>query len=135
MKNRRKIIVILTVSAAIFLTILAQRDVRQMPQDSTIVPAVNENDTVTFDDAELEELDFFDFDEHEEDFQISKPDIQILDPRQELLLQRELQRHENEIKKINLMRRRAREMLKNSDDMRARELERHYKAVKELQNR
>jgi hypothetical protein len=52
--------------------------------------------------------------------------------RSDILLQRELKRHENEIKKIKLVKSRAREVLRKCEEDEAKELKRHYEAVREL---
>ncbi|GEM_PF-1292037 len=52
----------------------------------------------------------------------------------ETLLDRETRRHENQMKQVNAVRKRAKEMLKKADDMEARELKRHDESVQEIKN-
>lgn len=52
----------------------------------------------------------------------------------ETLLDRETQRHQNQMKQVNAIRKRAKDMLKKADDMEARELKRHDESVQEIKN-
>ncbi|HXK50187.1 MAG TPA: hypothetical protein PKW56_06950 [Clostridiales bacterium] len=52
----------------------------------------------------------------------------------ETLLEKETQRHKNQMKQVNAVRKRAKEMLKKADDMEAKELKRHDESVQEIKN-
>ncbi len=133
MKSGNKIMITFMFSVAVLLSIYARAGRGDLPQNSILANAETEHDTEILADEDFDEFDLLELDGDEDDIIISRPDSRDLDPRQKIMLQRELQRHENEMKKINLMRRRAREMLRNSEEMRERELARHYKSVREIQ--
>jgi hypothetical protein len=55
-------------------------------------------------------------------------------PTKEALLDKEAKRHENEKKKIASMRKKAKELLKQSDEMDAKEMKRHDEAVTSIKS-
>ncbi|MFO7811321.1 MAG: hypothetical protein R6V47_08140 [Candidatus Delongbacteria bacterium] len=57
------------------------------------------------------------------------------DRRAKIMLERELKRHENEMKKIKLMRSRAREKLKECEELEKKELERHDISVRKIKGK
>ena len=56
-------------------------------------------------------------------------------PDKEYFIERELKRHENEMKKVKLMKKRANQMLKKCEEDEAKELKRHAEAVEEIKSR
>ena len=56
------------------------------------------------------------------------------DRRRKIILEREIKRHENEMKKIKLMRSRAREKLKECEELEKKELERHDMSVRKIKD-
>ncbi len=52
----------------------------------------------------------------------------------ETLLERETKRHENQMKQISAIRRKAKDMLKKADEMEAKELRRHDESVTEIKD-
>lgn len=84
-----------------------------------------------------EEADFgdeADFEEKETPAQSQKT-IEKNVPDKEYFIERELKRHENEMKKIKLTKKRANQMLKKSVEDEAKELKRHSEAVEEIKKK
>jgi len=52
----------------------------------------------------------------------------------ETLLERETKRHENQMKQVSAIRRKARDMMQKADDMEAKELKRHDESVTRIKN-
>ncbi|MBN2856884.1 MAG: hypothetical protein JXN63_00635 [Candidatus Delongbacteria bacterium] len=100
--------------------------------ENVTVDAEEEGFTDFEEEADLEEE--IEFEEKETPAKSLKK-IEKNVPDKEYFIERELKRHENEMKKIKLTKKRANQMLKKCEEDEAKELKRHAEAVEEIKTK
>lgn len=99
--------------------------------DNVAVDAGDEGFTDFEDESDFEEIEIEEAETPSKSVKSSERNV----PDKEYFIERELKRHENEMKKIRLTKKRATQMLKKCEEDEAKELKRHSDAVEEIKNK